>query len=393
MHHNRGLPAGLRQPPFVLLCVSILLGALAPNMFLVVPPYLRNLGLDEARIGSMAGAFSLASMLCLSPWARAVERFGGRGPMAVGMLFCATGSLAFEWSKSLAELLLARAVQGVGWSAVLVCYSFIATDLMPAERMAQALGVSGAFPLIAMALGPAIGELIAAHSSFQWLFRVAALVAVLGAGLALRLPRGSRLHRSQESSGFRAWRPGIRRVLSAMFLVATGFGATVAFLADHAALRGIRSVSPFFTAYVVATVIARATCGSLSDRVGRHPVLVPSLAGQAAALVGLAFLSRGWQLWATGLLFGFTHGLYYPALIVSIVERGPSELRARAVASGYFAFALGMSMSSLGNGVIARHMGYRAAFLLVAILVLISSAMIAAEWRGQRDGIKEAGSA
>jgi predicted MFS family arabinose efflux permease len=244
--------------------------------------------------------------------------------------------------------------------------------------MAQALGAAGVLTLVAMAVGPLVGESLATRAGWPWVFRGAAIAASAGLALALWLPRlrGGEPPPPSSSSWSERFPPALLRPLGAMLLVATGFGAVVSFLADHAHLVGDFGVTRFFHAYVAAAVLMRLLAGDLSDRIGRHPVIVPSFLGQALALLGLAMLSAPWQLWPLGAIYGVSHGIYYPALAALIVERSSSARRARAVASGNLAFAIGMAVAAFAGGALARQAGYVAVYAataaasLVAMLVL-----------------------
>lgn len=370
-------PSRLLSRPFVLLCVATFFGAHAPNLFIVAPRVLRSYGYDEQQIGTVMGAFSLAS-LCTMPFvAHLADRFGRRAVLAGGMLVCALGCVAFEHAGSLPALAAARAAQGMGWAGALVGASMVVTELAPPGRLGQAIGIAGILTLVAMAVGPLLGELILSHAPPPWLFRTAAVISLAGAATAAALPGAVADRRGDGREWlFAVFRPGTRQALGATFAVAAGFGAIVGFLADYTALEGLGGIAPFFDAYVAAAILARLTCGGLSDRVGRHPVLLPALAGQALSLVGLAVIGARWHLVPLGLVFGFSHGMYYPALQALIFERSPDALKARAVASSNFAFALGMAVAQLGGGAVAKRAGYPAAFGLMAALGLAGAVLV-----------------
>jgi MFS family permease len=358
--------------PFVLLCTASCLGALSPNLFLVAPRYLRGLGRTEGVIGAIMGIFPLASLLTMPLVGAAAARLGRRAPMMAGMLLCALGAILFSLSTATPALLAARAVAGAGWAGVLVSASITATDLAPPGRLAQAIGVAGVLTLAAMALGPSIGETLAAHAGYDAVFSAAAITALLGALVAVALPDRAGPRTTDVGRG---WRVGTRRHLVAVFLVAMGFGGVVAFLSDHVGLLHLGGIAPFFNAYVATAILARVFCGNLSDRVGRARVVAPALAGQALAMTGIALLSAAWQLPVLGILFGFTHGLYYPALQALILDRAP-DARARAVAACNVAFSSGMAASAFGNGALADVLGYRAAYAVCAAGAAVAAVLV-----------------
>jgi MFS family permease len=329
------------------------------------------------------GAFPLASILAMPATAQLSDRLGRRAPIFAGMILCGLGCAAMIFAGSLSAFVLARVAAGVGWAGVLVGGSIYATELAPAGRLAQALGIAGILTLVAMAVGPSLGELLVTRWSFEVLFAVAAALCAAGAGVAAalpgRTPTMAAAHRGRGLSFDRV----LRLPLTVTFLVSAGFGAIVSFLADFTALAGAGGVAGFFNAYVALAILARLAGGSWSDRFGRLRVILPSLVGQALALAGLALLSSGWQLIPAGALFGFTHGMYYPALQALTVERVAPARRARTVASYNFAFSGGIAASALLNGLIAERFGYRAVYLVCASAALVSAALLASE-RGSR---------
>lgn len=375
------------------------MAALAPNLFIVVPVFLRSQGQDERHIGAAMGAFPLAALAAMQIWARVAERRGPRLLLMSGTTVAAVGCVLFALAGSTAGWLTARALQGAGWSAVLVGGSLATTQLTPPGRLAQAIGVSGVLTLLSTALGPVFGEFIAHHYGWPWVFRAAVLVAAMG-GLLTRLlpPLGAELGAQGERAPAAKTRPAepssLRltgaqvRPLAAMLLLASGYGSVLSFLADHSHLVGPFEVSPFFDAYVAAAILVRVTVGSLPDRVGAHPVLIPAFAGQAASIAALAFIRAQWQLWPVGVVFGVTHGLYYPTLTALVVQRAPEERRARALASVHFMFSSGMVLASFAGGVLAERWGYPAVYMTSAslaasavVLIVIDRAIAASKQR------------
>lgn len=367
----------------MLLCSAVCVAALAPNLFIVVPVFLRSQGQDERHIGAVMGAFPLAALTALQLWARVAERRGARLLLTSGVSVAALGCVMFALAGSTTGWLLARALQGAGWSAVLVGGSLATTQLAPPGRLAQAIGVSGVLTLLSTALGPIFGELIAHHFGWPWVFRAAVLAAAVGGLLTRLLPplhaQGARAP-ADKATPPESWPPRIPgdqlRPLAAMLLVATGYGSVIAFLADHSHLVGPFEVSPFFDAYVATAILVRLTIGSLPDRVGAHPVLIPSFIGQAASLAALSLLRAQWQLWPVGVLFGVTHGLYYPTLTALVFQRAPEERRARALASVHFMFSSGMVLASFAGGLLAERWGYPAVYMTSASLTAAATVLI-----------------
>jgi len=365
------------------LCLASCLGALGLNLFVVAPRYLRAVvHLEASQIGLVMGAHSLCALLMMTQVPRLADALGRRRLMELGMSACAVACASFALPTTLAPLVLLRGLMGAGWACVLIGSVTYTTEFAPPGRLAQALGVAGVLTLLAMAIGPLVGEFMLARVSFSWLCLGAAAFMLAGLAFTRALPHSPAAApvsvEKAPAAPFRALAIASAAPLPllATLLAAGGFGAVYAFLSDYATLRHLPSVTPFFNAYVGSAIAARLLFGSLSDRAGRHSVLIPALVCQGLGLAGLALAHTWWHLIPIGMTFGFSHGLYYPTLQALIVERSPEALRTRAVASSNFSFSLGMTASAFVSGLVAEHLSYPAVFVAVGAASVLAGAVI-----------------
>ena len=170
----------------------------ASVVILALPAIYREYNAEVADVAWVVTAFNLAIALAAVPAARLATRRPAGQVCAGGLVLFAAASAACALAPSLAFLIGARAVQGVGGAAA-VC---AALELLPAlaggERRAvrvwAAAGVAGA------ALGPAVGGLLTQLISWQSIFvaqvplaLIPALV-VFGRGAPLVAARAGRPH-------------------------------------------------------------------------------------------------------------------------------------------------------------------------------------------------------
>jgi MFS family permease len=352
--------ASLLSVPMVLVGGTLFLGALVPNLFVLAPRYLASAGYDAQQIGVVMGGFNVCALLVqpLAGWL--IERFGHRRVLIIGCLVAGAGSAVFEAAGSLPGYTGARALQGAGFAAVLVAAAAYVAEIAPPGRLAQALGISGVLTLASQACGPALGELLEQQAGWSWVFRAGAAGGLGGALVALALAPAARPEGPPASGRVSAW-----PILVATGLAGFGFGAVWSFLADYAARVDIPRVTWFFAPYVASAISTRLFLGHLADTAGRRAVAVPALLGHAAALAAMAALGSTWHLIAVGLLFGLSHGLYYPTLQAMIVERGGEE-RSRAIAASTFSFGLGIALGAFGLGVVAKVAGYPPIYLIAS---------------------------
>ncbi len=106
------------------------------------------------------------------------DRLGRRRIFVTGTAIFAIGSLWCGLSPTIAQLIAARALQGVG-AAFLIPSSLaiIGASIDPAER-GRAIGTWAGFSAIAAAIGPLLGGWIVDHVSWRWIFLVNPVLAL-----------------------------------------------------------------------------------------------------------------------------------------------------------------------------------------------------------------------
>lgn len=349
---------------------TLFLGAMVPNLFILTPRFLGDRGYDEQEIGLVMSGFSFTALLLVPLTGWLVSRLGHARTLAIGCAVTAIGAAVFLVADDAVGYFAGRALQGIGFSAVLVGAAAYVAETAPLDRLGEALGISGVLTLAAQAAGPAIGEAIV-PLGWNVLFTAGTGFGLAGAIVALTLPPARR-----HDAGVSAPATSAAGILVAGGLAGIGFGAIWTFLADYLADLRISHTTWFFVPYVAAAIATRLFLGDLSDRIGRRQAATPALAGNALMLLAMAWVSLPWHLIVIGLVYGFCHGVYYPTLQAMLVERSGGK-RSRAVAAATFAFGVGVIVASLGLGAIARVWGYPAIYPIAAVAGVIAAVLVA----------------
>jgi MFS family permease len=113
-------------------------------------------------------------------------------------------------------------------------------------------------------------------------------------------------------------------------------------------------------------MLAQASAGWLSDRIGRRAVAAPGLAVTALATAGLALVHSNAALLAAGAGLGLGWGLVRVGLDTAVVDTVPAESRGTALGFLYTCFDAGIGIGSFGLGIAAQQYGYAATFGLAA---------------------------
>lgn len=137
-----------------------------------------------------------------------------------------------------------------------------------------------------------------------------------------------------------------------------------------------------------ASVVSGLISGPLTDRYGRKPVMLISLAGSAATFLGFAFVESFWGYLAVSLAAGLVGSSSFDAARNAMVaDVTPEHMRARAYGLVRVGGNIGWALGPLAAGLIATSAGssgttYRAMFAGTAALtitVLIPLALLVRE--------------
>jgi predicted MFS family arabinose efflux permease len=274
-----------------------------------------------------------------------VHRVSATGVLVAGLVVFTAASIACSLAGSLAFLIAARTVQGVGAALLLAgALPVLALLRKSAAQGAAAWTLAGTF---GAALGPALGGVLTQAFDWRAIFAAQAPVAALGLLAAARV-RG-------EAFVEEGWRPSLARTLPANVCLGLVFGALVGalFLAVLLVITGWGH-SPIAGAAIVsilpaATLLARPLAARL-------PPLTAVFGGASlltAGLVSLALLPFAsiWLAMCALALCGFGLGLAVPILSDLSLDRGAGLTRSGTLTIG------------------VRHLGLVLALALIAPLL------------------------
>lgn len=143
------------------------------------PRLAAEFSLSAADLGFLTGAYFLSFGLFQIPLGVLLDRFGPRRSNAVLLLFAAAGALAFARAASLSDLVLARALIGLGVSACLMATIQAFVLWFPPERTSTMIAL--AFSMGGLGAITAASPLEAALGRFHWREIFTGLAAVTAA--------------------------------------------------------------------------------------------------------------------------------------------------------------------------------------------------------------------
>src|SRR6478672_7205139 len=160
-----------------------------------------------------------------------------------------------------------------------------------------------------------------------------------------------------------------------IFVNLVGFGIIIPLLPFYAQTFGASplTIGLLFAVYSLCQLIAAPVLGDLSDRYGRRPVLVFSLAGTVISFVMLAVAHSVAMLFAARIVDGLSGGNISTARAYVADVTEPKD-RARAYGLIGAAFGLGFILGPALSGVLAG-ISYTAPIWAAAAITLVATVM------------------
>jgi MFS transporter, DHA2 family, methylenomycin A resistance protein len=184
-----------------------------------LPAIGRQIGGSLAGLQWVIDAYTLALASIMLTAGSAADRVGARKVFAGGLTVFAAGSAACAAAPALGVLIAARAVQGLGASALLPCSLALIVHQYPDPRArARALGMWGAMGSLGVALGPVFGGVLVALAGWRSIFLVNVPVCALTVFLLRRYVRESPLNPARRTDV-----PGLLLGVASLACLTAGF--------------------------------------------------------------------------------------------------------------------------------------------------------------------------
>ena len=328
-----------RGPLAIAFATSIASVSGATLLYPVLPVLAADLNVEEAQIGLVMAAFTAPAIVLAPLFGILADLHGRRWLLVFGLALFGLGGGAAAMAPSYEWVLILRAIQGVGASALLPLTIVLISDILPDDREIRGQGIKVALDRVAMIVLPLIGGALAILS-WRVAFVPFLLIVLLALAAYLWMPETGRPgHDSLKDYLARTSRAIREPRLTLAF--ATGF---LRFFLDYGlytylpiivALR--YGASPAIVGLLIAvsavgSIITAISIGRVYGRVATEKLL--ALAFLVSA-IGVGLPALGAPLWLIGIglfLFGLGNGLISPLQKSLMTRRTPAELRGGVIA-------------------------------------------------------------
>ena len=156
-----------------------------------LPTIVGDLG-GLAHLSWVVTAYALATAAATPLWGKLGDIYGRKGMFMTAIVVFLIGSALAGLSQTMGQLIMFRALQGVGAGGLMVGAMAILGDLVPPRERGRYQGLIGGMMPLAFVGGPLLGGLLTDHLSWRWAFYInipLGLAALLVTALVMRIPR------------------------------------------------------------------------------------------------------------------------------------------------------------------------------------------------------------
>ncbi|WP_026435227.1 MFS transporter [Acidovorax sp. JHL-9] len=166
-----GLPLPARNRAMLVIILGIAMAVLDGSVVnLALPGIARELNASAAHAIWVVNAYQIATLVMLLPLASLGERLGYRRVYLVGMALFALSSVGAMLADSLATLIVARAVQGLGAAGIMSVNAALVRLTYPRAQLGRGLAINSMVVALASVAGPSVAAGILSVAPWPWLF-------------------------------------------------------------------------------------------------------------------------------------------------------------------------------------------------------------------------------
>ena len=342
----------------------------------LLPLYLsETFGATKDVIGLVLSGYTITALLFRPFCGYLVDSFPRKTVLMVSFSAFAIFFAGYLAAGTLLLFTIVRTLHGGPFGTLTVANSTVAIDVLPSSRRNEGIGYYGLSNNLAMAIAPTFAIFIYAEThNFELLFWLAFAIATFGwivdASVTLK-PKNTQISRLNSKLSLdrfflkNGWLLGVNMVF---------FGFCFGVLSNYLAIYGKQvmgitgGTGTWFMLCSIGLILSRLQGGKAL----RKGLLTHNASeGMLISLVGYTLFvafPNSFGYYSSAILIGLGNGHMWPAFQNMMISMAHHNERGTANSTILISWDIGMGLGILAGGAIAEHLGYTAAFWIVAIM-------------------------
>ncbi|MCC5968486.1 MAG: MFS transporter [Pararhodobacter sp.] len=173
MNSTDGLPVPRRYWAVLAITIGLFMAVIdGVSVNVALPTIAADFGVAESSAIWVVTAYQLAVTISLFPLAALGDRLGYREVYCGGLIVFVAASVVCAYAERLDLMIAARAVQGLGGSAVMTVNLALVRFIFPKASLGRGIAYNTLVVAVSAAAGPVIAGAILSIADWQWLFLI-----------------------------------------------------------------------------------------------------------------------------------------------------------------------------------------------------------------------------
>ncbi|BBI35054.1 MDR family MFS transporter [Cohnella abietis] len=295
-------------------------------------------------------AYMIAMVVSTPIFGKLSDMYGRKRFFLMGLVLFLIGSILCGTAMNMDQLIIYRAIQGIGGGALMPIVFTIIFDLFPAEKRGKMMGLFGAVFGVSSVFGPIMGGAITDNLSWRWIFYINVPIGILAIIFIVKAYHETKVTRKQVID----WAGAILLTGTILFLM---FGLELGG-SDGWAWDSLKTISLFVASGVLLVLFL------LAEKYAKDPIIKLSL-----------FQKR---LFTSSMVISLLYGgvMIAGATYIPIFIQGVFHKTATETSSVLTPMMLGVVLSSQIGGRFATRFRYRDVMVVSAITLLVGSCLL-----------------
>ncbi len=350
-----------------------------------LPAMTQAFGISDSALGLVMTVYTGPAIILAPLFGIVADLYGRRLLLAWGLVLFGLSGTAIAFAPTFGWVLALRAIQGIGFSAVIPLTIVLIGDLLEGDSEVGGQGLKVFLDRIGYLVFPPLGGILAAIAWF-WPFALYLIVVPLGLMVLFWMPETKA---SGNSGGTWSYLKDMLRLTRHPRLLVAFSAGFLRFFLDY----GFLTYFPLFL--VRSHGISTATAGFLYAFFSAGAMLTSSQAGRlaaghdkakllflafvvsGAALVAVPFLPGVWLVGTALFFYGLANGVISPMQKSLLTQNAPTEMRGGIISFDRLIQQVSKTVSTTVVGLLLVAASLSTIFWMLGILSFISVALMA----------------
>ena len=326
----------------------------------LIPKFADSLGATATVVGLVTSVFTITALAAKSVSGPAIDSLPKKKILFGATLIIILAFIIYSLAHSVATIIVARLIHGIGLAFTASTCLAIACDALPRDKMAQGIGYFSLGQAIASAVGPAVGLSLATRFGYNKMFAIGAGVMALSAILAITMKTPIvHIHKKFKISLENMFAKEAVIPATLQLFLAMSYASIGSFLVLYAQNeRGVENIGLWFTVNALCMLVTRPAIGKLADKYGIHKVLLPAIIMFALSLFVISISDNIYLFALSAAVNACGYGTIVPTNQALCMKCVTPERRGVGGNTNYIGMDLGFMTGPVLAGIFVSNFGY-----------------------------------